>query len=319
MEQVERLSMDLSAMHLGSKAFLPWRCSKGHEWRELLRNRARGTGCPYCSGKRVAWEESLEHLNPHLARQWSPSNAKGPGDVLPTHRRAVEWLCPEGHEWSASPWNRQRGQECPYCGNKATLPGYNDLATTHPHLWREAVERQEPCRANESQRRVLWRCGECSHEWKSSPRNRALRGDSCPACSKVRISKPEREVRDFLEELGYTPLYNDRIVLRGRELDIYLPELKLAIEVNGDYWHSRGRVQATHGVSPEQYHGSKRDDASRGGVALAFLWQGDWIERRGEMKVALQDFLSTGVAPPSLSELVAPGERGEESHGTAHR
>lgn len=31
---------------------------------------------------------------------------------------------------------------------------------------------------------------------------------------------------------------NDRTVLNGKELDIYLPELRLGIEFNGNYWHS---------------------------------------------------------------------------------
>lgn len=30
---------------------------------------------------------------------------------------------------------------------------------------------------------------------------------------------------------------NDRTILDGKELDIYLPDYKLAIEINGDYWH----------------------------------------------------------------------------------
>lgn len=33
-------------------------------------------------------------------------------------------------------------------------------------------------------------------------------------------------------------LYNDRTVLNGKEIDIYLPELKLGFEINGNYWHS---------------------------------------------------------------------------------
>jgi hypothetical protein len=29
-----------------------WMCKQGHEWKASLDNRSRGTGCPYCAGKR---------------------------------------------------------------------------------------------------------------------------------------------------------------------------------------------------------------------------------------------------------------------------
>lgn len=312
MEECNHLSLDLTSLHLGSKAFLPWRCERGHQWREVLRNRVRGTGCPYCSGKRVAPENSLSVLCPELVMEWSSSNKDTPEDVAPSLRRHVQWICPLGHEWRGSPWNRTRGQSCPYCGNKATLPGYNDLATTHPALWGEAVPGQEPCRFNESQRRVLWRCGECAHEWSSSPRNRAIRGDGCPSCSLIRVSQQEREVRSFIEEMGLLPIYNDRTLLEGRELDIYIPELNLAIEVNGDYWHSFSVIMRNFCVTPEEHHWSKHDQAAEAGVALAYLWQGDWISYRAEMEGALGEFIATGVVPKVLSKLVAPGERCEE-------
>jgi Probable Zinc-ribbon domain len=36
----------------GSGRKLWWRCSKGHVWSESVIHRARGCGCPYCSGRR---------------------------------------------------------------------------------------------------------------------------------------------------------------------------------------------------------------------------------------------------------------------------
>ena len=29
-----------------------WKCTEGHEWQALIANRTRGTGCPYCSGRK---------------------------------------------------------------------------------------------------------------------------------------------------------------------------------------------------------------------------------------------------------------------------
>lgn len=53
------------------------------------------------------------------------------------------------------------------------------------------------------------------------------------------ISEPEKEIVDFLKSIYTGPIKcNDRNILEGKELDIYLPEKNLAIEFNGTYWHS---------------------------------------------------------------------------------
>ena len=37
----------------GSNYKVWWKCSKGHEYEALIGNRARGTQCPYCSGRKT--------------------------------------------------------------------------------------------------------------------------------------------------------------------------------------------------------------------------------------------------------------------------
>ena len=51
-------------------------------------------------------------------------------------------------------------------------------------------------------------------------------------------SKPELEIKCFIEALGIVCRNNDRKMLGGKELDIYIPEKKIAIEYNGNFWHS---------------------------------------------------------------------------------
>ena len=33
-----------------------WKCEKAHEWEAIIKNRNKGTGCPYCSGHKKAKE-----------------------------------------------------------------------------------------------------------------------------------------------------------------------------------------------------------------------------------------------------------------------
>lgn len=48
--------------------------------------------------------------------------------------KKIWWKCSRGHEWKASINHKARGQGCPYCANKAVLPGYNDMASKYPEI-----------------------------------------------------------------------------------------------------------------------------------------------------------------------------------------
>lgn len=50
-------------------------------------------------------------------------------------------------------------------------------------------------------------------------------------------SKAEQYIINHLEYDGPVN-HNDRTVIRPKELDIYIPDLKIAVEYNGLYWHS---------------------------------------------------------------------------------
>ena len=51
--------------------------------------------------------------------------------------KKVWWICPKGHSYSRSIYDRIRNRNCPYCSNRKVLTGYNDLATTNPEFLRE--------------------------------------------------------------------------------------------------------------------------------------------------------------------------------------
>ena len=60
----------------GSHRKVWWKCSEGpdHEWATQLSSRTdSGTGCPYCSGKKLSVTNSLASLRPDLAAQWHPT------------------------------------------------------------------------------------------------------------------------------------------------------------------------------------------------------------------------------------------------------
>jgi hypothetical protein len=94
-----------------------WKCSKGHEWEATVNNRNKGSHCPYCSGRKASDENSLQALNPSLAKEWHPTKNGNltPRDITAGSNIKVWWLCSRGHEWEVIVNNRGRGSGCPYC------------------------------------------------------------------------------------------------------------------------------------------------------------------------------------------------------------
>ena len=78
----------------------------------------------------------LSKTHPKLAKEaygWDPSS------ITAGSGKKVKWKCKQGHIYQSAV--RQRTSQvsnCPVCGNKKILPGFNDLKTTHPELAKEA-------------------------------------------------------------------------------------------------------------------------------------------------------------------------------------
>ena len=55
-------------------------------------------------------------------------------------------------------------------------------------------------------------------------------------------SNAEREMQDYVKSIHQNVICNDRTIISPKELDIVLPDVKLAIEYDGSYWHSSAFV-----------------------------------------------------------------------------
>ena len=52
------------------------------------------------------------------------------------------------------------------------------------------------------------------------------------------ISGKQKNIFDYIKSIYSGDIIeNDKSILDGLEIDIYLPELKIGFEFNGDYWH----------------------------------------------------------------------------------
>lgn len=86
----------------------------------------------------------------------------------------------------------------------------------------------------------------------------------CPTCFPKIVSTEERQIQELLTRLGIHFISNDRTKISPKELDIFIPEANIAIEINGAYWHHDGRHPA--GLR------AKMELANAQGIQLLHFW-----------------------------------------------
>jgi len=124
------------------------------------------------------------------------------------------------------------------------------------------------------------KCQKCNHKFEANVRSQPL--PSCPKCSP--LSKPEQEIFEFVDRI--TPenvIRHDRNLLDGKELDIWIPSLNVAIEYDGIFWHSE-----LNGNKDKNYHLRKTEQCENQDVQLIHLFSHEWHQKKEVAKSALQ-------------------------------
>ncbi len=111
----------------------------------------------------------------------------------------------------------------------------------------------------------------------------------CTVCNPVNSfssSGGELQLQKFIED-NYNGLIsiNNREVIKPHELDIYLPELKLAFEYDGLYWHSEINKE-------KNYHLNKTEKCEKLGIKLIHIYEDDWNLKKNIIKSRILNLLS---------------------------
>ena len=113
----------------------------------------------------------------------------------------------------------------------------------------------------------------------------------CTICNPIQkgYSAAEKDLLSYVSSIySGTIIENDRSVIAPYELDIYLPDLSLAIEFNGLYWHSNEQ-------KPNNYHRMKSDLCKEKGVHLIHVFEDDWVNKQSIIKSVISNFVNNTV------------------------
>ena len=109
-------------------------------------------------------------------------------------------------------------------------------------------------------------------------------GNDCPKCYHP-SSKAEQEIADLLKIYFPDLLQNDRLIIKPQELDIVIPNKKIAIEYCGLYWHSE-----LNGKS-RSYHLNKLKNCNKAGYNLITIFEDEWLFNKEITKSRLKTIL----------------------------
>ena len=95
----------------------------------------------------------------------------------------------------------------------------------------------------------------------------------------------EMEICDYIKSIydGDT-INNHRGIINGKEIDIYIPDLKIGIEINGDYWHNSDVVDT-------MYHQNKVLEAYKHEVRLIHIYEYEWRNNQEVIERFLKSLL----------------------------
>jgi hypothetical protein len=98
-------------------------------------------------------------------------------------------------------------------------------------------------------------------------------------------STNETELYTYIQSIYSNEIKtNDTEVLSGLELDIYLPDVNIAIELNGDRFHSDL-------YKTRLYHINKTKECQSQGIRLIHIWLCDWNSKRDILKSQLKNIV----------------------------
>ena len=131
-----------------------------------------------------------------------------------------------------------------------------------------------------------WRCNRCGNVFLDNLTNGHVpRCEICYPKIGKNISFSENELYYFIEKCGFDVVRNERNILDGKEIDIFIPEKKVGIEFDGLYYHSELYI------NNRMYHIQKTELANEKGVMLLHIFEDEWTQKKNIVKSIIKSKL----------------------------
>lgn len=235
-------------------------CEEGHENEVRLDHFENGHGCSVCVGNKLTKFDDIVKI---FKTEGYNVLSKGRG----YYKDKIEYTCNNGHNNSITWGNWLSGHRCPDCaGNKKITEKYvkEELIKSGYDL----IDSYKGCQVN-----MHLVCPN-GHNYHVNWDNWKHKNSRCPKCGMIGVSKPEKEIIEFLETNGIEYINNNRTLITPYELDIVIPDSKIAIEYCGLYWHSEDMGKLSN------YHINKLNMCKEKGYRLITIFEDEFLFKK---------------------------------------
>ena len=209
------------------------------------------------------------------------------------------------HQMSAS---HQNGSICPSCANE--LKYKKSKLTTSDFIERSVkihgnLYDYTKSVYNGSSQKVTITCSKHG-DFQTTP-DIHYQGCGCPICGTGCLrSRAEIEIYEFVKTICPDVEHSNRSILGGKEIDIFIPSLKLAIEFCGIYWHSEY-------FKDNSAHKNKMDACNNLNIRLITIFEDEWLDSSDIIKQKLRNILgvcdSTTYARKSTTRILTKADK----------
>ena len=192
--------------------------------------------------------------------------------------------CPKGHEYEVCFSDFKNGnRRCAICAGKKkhTIDHVRKCYKDEDHTYLSTKYKN-------AHTKELVQCPK-GHQYEVSF-DHFKNGSRCPICNNEKTSsKAEIEIQELVKTLTNNVICNDRTQIvntntgRSLELDIYLPDLKKAIEYNGIFWHSSDEAKIKDQM--------KVDQCKNLGIDLLVINEADYLNNEEQIKNKIKQWL----------------------------
>lgn len=259
-------------------------CPEHGEFWQSPNNHLSGQGCPKCAleiSRAMPLEEFIEKARKVHGDKYNYNEV-----VYLGNKSKVQIICPIHGIFTQTPNGHLDGCGCPTCGkeNSRKLNSSNtkEFISKAKIIYGDYYDYSQSHYANCKKKLDVF----CPKHglFQTTPSNH-LSGYGCPKCGNI-ISKEENILFDYVKSLCNDAIQQDRIILKGKELDIYVPSKHLAIEYNGLRWHSEQFKE-----NADTYHLDKTNLCNEKGIKLINIFEDEWHYKSDIIKSMLANML----------------------------
>lgn len=240
---------------------------------------------------RVVTEQTKEVIRRKL-ESYSTSNKHA---LQERAKKAVKTKIKNGYDFGSNMRNKKHNEETKKLISEKSKIN-NKIKIENSFLKRlEYIKEANLTLLNEENKLVTLNCNTCKSVFSLTRQcftESKFRKNWCQVCYPIETnlrSKHEIELFEFVKSLSSDSVNSNRQILSRKEVDIYVPKNKIAIEFNGLYWHSEDVLQRQGKSKLADYEKMKLLNSMN--IKYIGVFEDEWLYKKEIVKSRIKNIL----------------------------